>query len=141
MQSYIQVAMNESKITVENFSGIVEKVCARDTSADPEGWSEKNPLWGHCAVVSLLAQDLFGGTLIRRSLETVAGLEHLRSHYSNRLTNGAEVDFTRKQFQQELPDNLLKEERDREQALFHPDTQKRYELLKGRFWICLTTLP
>lgn len=125
--------MEQSQITPKNFSEIIEKVCARDTSADPENWSTENPLWGHCAVVSLIAQDKFGGVLIHQSLENVAGLEYLRSNYSNKLADSTEADFTCKQFQIELSAGLQKEERTREQVLSHPYTQKRYKLLKDRF--------
>ena len=119
-------------ISFSKFSSVVKEVCARDTSADPELWSAENPLWGHCAVVSLVAQDLFGGTLVRQSLENVPGLEHLRSHYSNRLPDGTEVDFTLEQFAGMLRTGLPKEERTRERVLAHPDTRERYELLKTR---------
>ena len=125
--------MDKAKITTEKFSKIISVICTRDTSADPEHWSTENPMWGHCAIVSLLAQDQFGGTLIRQSLEGVNGFDYLRSHYSNKLSDGIEYDFTLEQFQGRLPTNLPKEERPREHVLSYPDTQKRYELLKDRF--------
>lgn len=125
--------MSQEKISAEEFSKIVPKICDRDTSADSEHWSEENPMWGHCAVVSLLAQEQFGGTLLRQSLENVDELEYLRSHYSNKLPDDLEVDFTLEQFQGRLPKDLPKEERLRERVLSYPDTQKRYELLKSRF--------
>ena len=121
------------KITIEKFSKIISVICNRDTSVDPEHWSTENPMWGHCAIVSLLAQDQFGGTLIRQSLEGVNGFDYLRSHYSNKLSDGIEYDFTLEQFQGRLPTNLPKEERPRGHVLSYPDTQKRYELLKDWF--------
>ncbi|HYF10247.1 MAG TPA: hypothetical protein VD967_01415 [Candidatus Paceibacterota bacterium] len=120
-------------MTIERFQELVPLICARETSADPQNWSEKNPLWGHCAVVSLLAQELFGGSLLRRSLAGIPGLEYLRSHYSNRLPNGEEIDFTLEQFEGRLPENLPTEERERERALSYPDTERRYALLKKHF--------
>ncbi len=120
-------------LATKNFLKILAKICDRDTSADPEHWSAENPLWGHCAVVALLAQDQFGGTLVRWYLEGVAGLEHVRSHYSNILPDGTEFDFTAEQFQGKLPKDLPAEERTREQVLSYPDTQRRYELLRDRF--------
>lgn len=125
--------MSQAKIIIEEFARIIPKICSRDTSADPEHWSEENSTWGHCAVVSLLVQEQFGGTLLRQSLENIAGLEYLRSHYSNKLPDDLEVDFTLEQFQDRLPKDLPKEERLRERVLSYPDTQKRYELLKSRF--------
>lgn len=125
--------MRELEMTLEDFSKIVVEICVRDTSADPEHWSAENPMWGHCAVVALLAQDQFGGTLIRQSLKNITGLEYLHSHYSNRLVNDTEVDFTLEQFSGKLPTSLPREERDRDRVLSHPDTQRRYTLLRGRF--------
>ncbi|MEN9551781.1 MAG: hypothetical protein RI935_158 [Candidatus Parcubacteria bacterium] len=125
--------MEAAKITTEDFQKVVKNICARDTSADPEHWSAENPMWGHCAVLSLLAQDQFGGTLVRQSLEDVEGLEYLRSHYSNKLPDGTDADFTFEQFQGKLLPDLIKEVRPRERVLSYPDTVKRYEFLKSRF--------
>lgn len=125
--------MEPTEIFFEDFSKAIKKTCARDTSANPEFWSAENPMWGHCAVVALIAQDLFGGALVRQSLEKVAGLEYLRFHYSNKLADGTNIDFTLEQFQGKLPANLPKEERTRERVLSYPNTQKRYKLLKDRF--------
>lgn len=120
-------------IFADEFTKLIKDICACDTSADHENWTAENPLFGHCAVVSLLAQDEFGGTLMRQSLEGIIGLDYLRSHYSNRLLNGTDVDFTWEQFKGKLQSNLHKEERERERLLSYPDTKKRYELLKNRF--------
>lgn len=68
-------------ITKENFSSLIKKITSKDTSADPENWTSSNPLWGHCAVVSLLAQNYFGGDLIRASLEHIPEYSYLKSHY------------------------------------------------------------
>ncbi|MBL8031720.1 MAG: hypothetical protein JNK33_05360 [Candidatus Doudnabacteria bacterium] len=120
-------------VPFEQFQSIVMNISAIDTSADPEHWSTDNQLWGHCAVVSLLAQDLYGGELVRHSLEQVQGYEYLRSHYTNQLPDGREFDFTALQFSTGLPENLPREVRPRERVLAHPDTRRRYELLKSRF--------
>ncbi|MFA6194689.1 MAG: hypothetical protein WC719_03025 [Patescibacteria group bacterium] len=126
--------ISQSEITKEKFTQIISRICRRDTSADPEHWVETNPLWGCCAVVSLLAQDQFGGSLVRQSLKDVPGLEYLRSHYINKLPDEVEIDFTIEQFQGRLPALLPVEERTREHVLSYPDTAKRYELLKSRFY-------
>lgn len=116
----------------ELFLKILTIVAAKDTSADPEGWTPANPLWGHCAVVSLMAQDYFGGVLVRGSLEGISKYAYLRSHFWNRLPEG-EIDFTAAQFGDLKCDDLPKEVRPREHVLCHPDTQRRYALLKSRF--------
>lgn len=125
--------MKPVKITAKEFQKIIQDICFRDTSADPEHWSTENPLWGHCAVVSLLAQDHFGGALMRQSLAGIPELEYLRSHYSNKLPDSTDADFTLEQFRGKLPPYLPKEERRREHTLSNFDTLKRYELLKNRF--------
>lgn len=78
----------------EGFKKLLPTICDKETSLDPDGWSSENPLLGHCAVVSLIVQNLFGGELLRASL---AGTEfaHMRSHYWNRLPDGTADDFTK----------------------------------------------
>ncbi len=119
-------------MTHEKFLKILKDVASKDTSADREGWTFENPLWGHCAVASLLAQDYFGGSLVRGSLEGNEKYTHLRSHFWNRLPEG-EVDFTAEQYSDLKFSDLPKEIRDRERVLSYPDTQRRYTLLKERF--------
>ncbi len=119
------------EVTQEKFLELIRQAAGKDTSSDPDNWSTDNPLWGHCAVVSLVAQDYFGGELVRGSLQDVPEFAHLRSHYWNKLPDGKEVDFTAEQFKTLLP-ALEKEVRPREQMLGYPDTQRRYELLKDR---------
>lgn len=116
----------------DQFLEKVKKVADRDTSFDPNNWSPDNSLWGHCVVVSLLAQDYFGGDLIRGSLENFPEFYHLRSHYWNKFSDGKEVDFTGVQFGKSLHISNS-EVRARENVLFSPDTQKRYSLLRSRF--------
>lgn len=99
----------------------------KETASDPVGWTEDNPLAGHCAVVSLVAQDLWGGSLLRASLE---GTEwaHLRSHYWNELPGGEE-DFTEAQFGGRRP-KLVGEVRTREYLLTNEGTRNRYLILR-----------
>lgn len=122
------------------FLKTVKQVASSQTSADPREWSDKNVLWGHCAVVSLLAQDYFGGALVRGSLEETK-YAYLRSHYWNKLSNGEEVDFTSSQYTDLSIGDLLGEERPRERVLSHPDTVKRYQMLKEKFEQNLGTSP
>lgn len=116
----------------EDFIKKLRIVASRDTSSDPEGWTSNNPLWGHCAVVSLLAQDYFGGDLIRGALDKHPKYASLLSHFWNSLPEG-EVDFTAEQYSDLRFGELKKEPRDRERVLSHPDTQRRYLKLKHRF--------
>lgn len=120
------------KMTQEKFLEIIKKIVSQETSADPENWTPENTLWGHCAVVSLLAQDYFGGDLIRGSLEDFPEYAYLRSHYWNRLPDGNEIDLTQGQFIKR-PCFIHIEMRTREDTLNWPDTKRRYDLLQTRF--------
>jgi len=108
------------------------KAAASDTSADPDNWTDKNPLWGHCAIAALIAQEYFGGGVVRHDLSTVPELAYLRSHYTNSLPNGDLLDITSEQFMLPLPKNLSAEIRSRSKILSHEDTKRRYSLLKQR---------
>lgn len=81
--------------------------------------------------MSAIAQNLFGGALLRASLEGtefVAG----RSHYINKLSDGMEKDFTRGQFGERYPNFLTFEPRTREYLLSYSETAIRYKLLAWR---------
>ena len=156
------------KINKDKFSKLVHSISSRDTSSDPKHWNKNNPLWGHCAVVALLAQDYFDGDLIRGSLAEIETYAYLKSHFWNKLPNGEEIDFTKDQYKgssclkardiepilaprlgnvkaiafpflslyvanKDLSiHNLIGELRSRESILNHPDTIRRYNLLKER---------
>lgn len=116
----------------EKFQEIVVKSGQRETSANPEHWTENNPTLGHCAAVALLAQDIYGGELLRASLEGTE-FAYGRSHYWNLLPDGSEIDFTEPQFEGRKPD-LTGEVRNREYLLSSEQTKLRYELLKKAFY-------
>lgn len=121
----------------ERFREILPTICDQETSQDSAGWTSENPLWGHCAAVALVAQDLFGGELMRASLENTKFV-HMRSHYWNRLQDGTEIDFSNSQFGTQYPQGLQGEVRTRDYVLFDPATgqpreiMERYNLLKQR---------
>lgn len=119
-------------VSKEEFTQIVTAAANRDISSTPDVWVETNPLLGSCAVVALLAQDLFGGELLRASLEGTE-FAYGRSHYWNLLPDGAEVDFSEAQFEGRKP-QLIGEIRTREYLLSNKDTRQRYETLKIFFW-------
>lgn len=116
----------------EEFLNKAREVASLDTSADPQHWTMDNPLWGHCAVVSLLAQEVFGGDLIKGSLKDNPKYAYLRSHIWNRI-NGLDEDFTQEQYSDLSHKDLLGEVRSRDSIYNHPDTIRRYKLLKDRF--------
>lgn len=112
------------------FQNAVRTICSKETSVNPSQWSEGNPLLGHCAVIALLAQDHFGGLLLRGSLSDTE-FAHLKSHYWNQLPNGSHMDFTAEQFGGKYP-NINGKLRSRGQVL-KEDTKERYQKFKKRF--------
>ena len=120
-------------LTPNEFEDIVRQICAAQTSAHPDQWTKGNPFWGHCTVVSLLAQDVFGGDVLRVDLRTVPGFEDIKWHSWNRFPNGGEIDFTRSQLTDPIPKNIPVEVRTRDNLFSYPTIQHRYELLKSRF--------
>lgn len=119
-------------ITTEEFKALLPAICDKETSQDAEHWTPENPLCGHCAVVSLVAQNLFGGELLRASLASIPEFAHMRSHFWNKLADGSEEDFTKLQFGEKYPSGLLAESRDRSYVLSYAETVKRYKLLAWR---------
>ena len=114
---------------------ILRKSWCRETSADPEAWSPKNPAWGQCAVSAVLVQDYLGGRVVWALVRIEDGRK--LSHYFNNI-NGREHDFTREQFPEGvmIPRGVPRRKgfrTTREYVLSYEDTRKRYELLKQRF--------
>lgn len=116
----------------EAFAALLTSLAARDTSADPDGWTPQNPLWGHCAVAATVAQDRFGGTLLRASLENHPKWAQMRSHYWNQFPEGIQRDLTEPQFGGDPPQGLEATERTRAYVLSHPATLERYKRLSWR---------
>ena len=84
-------------------------------------------------MVSLLAEDVFGGDVLRADLRAVPGFEDIKWHSWNRLPDGEEIDFTRSQLKDPLPKNIPVEARTRENLFSYPTIERRYKLLKSRF--------
>lgn len=120
-----------SPITPQQLKEILPKICDKETSLDSKEWTQENPMLGHCAVASLVAQNLFGGELLRASLLDTP-FAHMRSHYWNKFPDGAEEDFTKAQFGENYPQNLKAEPRDRSKILEYIETANRYKLLAFR---------
>lgn len=117
----------ETKVIIERFIELLPSICDKETSSDPKNWTSKNPLWGHCAVVSLVAQNLFGGKLARASLEDTE-FAIMGSHYWNILPDGTGEDFSVSQFQgRKLI--LTASERTRDYVLYDPKTGKPREIM------------
>lgn len=116
----------------EEFLNNVRKISSSETSFDSDGWTAENPLWGHCAVVSLLAQELFGGELVQGDLDKYPKYKYLKSHFWNRI-DGSDIDFTSEQYTDISYKDLKGEIVSKESILDYTDTIKRFNLLKERF--------
>jgi len=114
------------------FLEILRRICSRETAQNPDEWSRGNPLYGHCAVATLLAQDVFGGRILGVSLEGTE-FASMRSHYFNLLPDQSEHDFTREQFGGRFPEGLTREERERQCLLSNTNTSVRYITLRDKF--------
>jgi len=121
-----------TQMTIVRFKEILPKICGKDTSYDPDGWTRKNIFWGHSVVVSLLAQSLFHGGVFGISLKGTKFWK-LKFNFWNVLPDGLHVDFTRAQFGKEYPDKLEAEKVEVYLLLANKNTQKRFELLQERF--------
>jgi len=102
----------------------LENAWSRSTSAEPTVWTPSNPAWGQCAITALIVQEEFGGELLRGQMRE-------GSHYWNRLPDGTEVDLTLQQFER-TPEFADIQARSREEVLRHPDTARRYKLLRRK---------
>lgn len=121
------------------FRGYVKESFSKDTSADPEEWSETNSTYGQCAVAALVVQGFFGGEILRAEIpEKWQDAIGFSTHYWNRIA-GRDVDFTREQFPPQFPyDDLISEQLghikmvDREDMLSDEDVAARYRTIMKR---------
>ncbi len=127
------VTLTDPTITFDEFRALLPRICGRETAFDRKGWTPENPLYAHCAVVSLLVQDIFGGVLLCASLEPFPEFAHMRSHYWNRLPDGTEIDLTEPQFFGRRP-RLMGEPKKRARLLSSSTSgiTMRYKVLASR---------
>jgi deoxycytidylate deaminase len=117
---------DEKEDKMAKFGESLLRIASRETSSNPEGWVKENPLYGHCAVVSVIAQNLFGGNLLRTSLKGTE-FEDMGSHYINEI-DGRMIDFTKSQFgdsYESLQQKFNFEPRTREYVLFDAEGKPR----------------
>ncbi len=119
-------------MTVRKFKTILPKICGKDTSFDPDGWTKENMLWGHCAVVTLLAQSLFQGGILGVSLKGTK-FAKMKFHFWNMFPDYKQKDFTRSQFDGEFPNGLEVELIAASLLLAGKTTLWRFKLLQERF--------
>jgi hypothetical protein len=71
---------------------------ARDTSDDPERWSEANPALGQCGVSALVVRAILGGDIVIATVLDRDGQRTPDGHAWNVLPSGDAADFTFEQF-------------------------------------------
>lgn len=121
--SAIAAVVEPGAPSLESLSSALYAAWESSTSSKASTWSASNAAWGQCAVTALVVQGFCGGALVR-------GIAEGESHYWNRLSNGAEVDLTRHQFEDGVSIRDV-EPTSRAHVLSVPDTRRRYERLKS----------
>lgn len=111
-------------ITLGDLEAAIRSSWERETSDDPDEWSEDNPARGQCAVTALLVRDLLGGEILIANV--LRDGDRVDRHAWNRLESGVSIDLTRSQFRngEEYEEPVVGEP-----LLVSRD---RYELLAGR---------
>jgi hypothetical protein len=126
-----RIGNSEIKISVYEFEEILPKICDAEISYDPEGWTPDNPFYGTCVPVSLVARKIFGGKLLRASLEQFPKYRHMEFHWVN-LIDGEITDFTRAQFREEYPEGMEYVRKSPSSILRHDNVGRRTYLLYQR---------
>ena len=95
-----------------------------------DGWLAHNPARGQCNVTALLANDLFGGDILKTPLPD-------GDHFYNRI-DGDRIDFTAEQF--DTPIGYLDLPSDRTEALAGT-TPEKYQALRSAFHATIRSQP
>ena len=85
--------------TLDDLEQAIRAAWSRETSDDPDEWSESNPARGQCAVTALLVRELLGGEILVANV--LRDGVRVDRHAWNRLPSGLTLDLTREQFTQE----------------------------------------
>lgn len=117
-------------MTIELLKEYLLKVYSKDTcySKCIDNWNMDNPTLGHCAIVSLLVNDYFGGDIYKIKVDGI-------SHYFN-IINNQIIDLTSSQFNRDI-DYTNRELKTRKEVLNSEETKYRYNLLKKRLELLL----
>ena len=117
-------------MTIELLKEYLLKVYSKDTcySKCIDNWNMDNPTLGHCAIVSLLVTDYFGGDIYKIKVDGI-------SHYFN-IINNQIIDLTSSQFNRDI-DYTNRELKTRKEVLNSEETKYRYNLLKKRLELLL----
>lgn len=117
-------------MTIEQIEKTLMSVYSKDMCYPScrDNWCSDNRKLGHCAVVSLLLNDYFGGEIYKIKVNDV-------SHYFNVINNEV-VDLTADQFDKCI-DYSNKVKKGRNEIISDSDTLYRYNLLKIKLELSL----
>lgn len=82
--------------TLQETEAAIRAAWGRETSDDPDEWSEENRARGQCAVTALLVRELLGGEILVANVLREG--RRVERHAWNRLASGLMLDLTREQF-------------------------------------------
>jgi hypothetical protein len=82
--------------TLSELEAAIRAAWGRETSDDPDEWTEENPARGQCAVTALLVRELLGGDILVANV--LRDGRRIERHAWNRLSSGITLDLTREQF-------------------------------------------
>jgi hypothetical protein len=117
-------------MTLAELKATIRNSWAKDTSDDPDDWTESNPARGQCGVTAMVVHQMFGGVLLMS--DVFRDSARVETHYWNRLPSGLEIDLTREQFRagETFGDpKVIDPATSREPK---PDSQRRVRLLSSR---------
>jgi hypothetical protein len=83
-------------MTLTELEAIIRKAWSKDTSDDPDEWTESDSARGQCGATAMVIHQLFGGVLLVSDVFREG--TRVETHYWNRLPSGLEIDLTREQF-------------------------------------------
>ena len=83
-------------MTLTELEAIIRKAWSKDTSDDPDEWTESDSARGQCGATAMVVHQLFGGVLLVSDVFREG--TRVETHYWNRLPSGLEIDLTREQF-------------------------------------------
>lgn len=83
-------------LTLAELEEVIRAAWGRDTSDDPNEWSEENRARGQCCATALLVRELLGGEILIANV--LRDGQRVDRHAWNRLPSGLTFDLTRSQF-------------------------------------------